>query len=323
MERQGARTRIGNYRVEEELGQGVSWRTYRVAHAVLPRRAVVKTRPAEFAVPLLREACLVEALRHPGIPCIYESGVLPDRTPWLAYEAFEGQTLAELMAQQPLPVADVIRIVRELADVLIWVHRRGVVHRGLRPDRIVITSRMFSVCVTDWSDARAHDAAQAKFELTPGSHPYIAPELVRDEPADNRTDVFALGVIAYQALTGTLPFSVSPGTPVLVPHIATLERRGDMAPDLAELIDMMLSLSRFDRPTASEVRAALDAIMPSPDQSTDHSGMVMAPDVSELETAPIPFPRLRQPRWTPQGSYVGSEHAKEVSGEIIVPTKNN
>src|SRR5687768_4752535 len=110
MERLGARSRIGNYRVEQELGVGVSWSTYHAAHAVLPRQAVLKIRPAEFAVPLLREACLLEALRHPGVPCIYESGVLPDRRPWIAYEAFEGSTLADLIAQQPLTVADVVRI---------------------------------------------------------------------------------------------------------------------------------------------------------------------------------------------------------------------
>src|SRR3954468_3697779 len=139
----GADDRIGNYRVEHELGPTGSGILLQARHQVLPRRAIIKVVHAAFAgespylVQTLREACILEAIGHPGVPIVYESGLLRDRRPWFAFEVISGPPLEYLLAQGALPAGDVARLMRDLSDVLDHAHRRGVIHRGLRPDRIV------------------------------------------------------------------------------------------------------------------------------------------------------------------------------------------
>ncbi|MGE0868510.1 MAG: serine/threonine-protein kinase [Kofleriaceae bacterium] len=318
MERFGAGTRIGNYRVEADVAANPTGDVYQVVHVLLARRALLKVRAPEQAVPLLREACLLEALAHPGVPRVYESGVLGDRRPWFAIESIEAPTLAEKLVEGPLPIAGVARLIRELSDVLEHAHRRGVIHRSLSPEVIILTNRAFAACITDWSEARTHDAVD--FVHRPvRSYPYLAPELARGEPADDRADVFSLGVIAYQALTATLPF-VAPGVAGAEPHVPVLERCPEVPRALADQVDQMLALERFDRPTASEIRSSLDVLAID---ALEPSGGIPAPvgNLADLDTQPVAFPRFRQPRWTPHASYVASDRSTEVSGEIVVPPK--
>src|ERR1044072_5120952 len=137
--------RVGNYRVERELGPTGSGVLLLARHLVLPRRAIIKVVHAAFAavqpfvVQTLREACILEAIAHPGVPVVYESGVLPERRPWFAVEVSSGSTLGELFAARALtanafPPAEVAGLMRDLVDILEQAHRRGVIHRGLRPD---------------------------------------------------------------------------------------------------------------------------------------------------------------------------------------------
>src|SRR5262249_25210722 len=124
--------RIGNYRVEHELGPTGSGLLLQVCHQVLPRRAIIKVVHAAFAgvppyvVQTLREACILEAICHPGVPVVYESGLLPDRRPWFAFEVIGGPTLEDVLAPGALPPADAARLLRDLADVVQHAHRRGV-----------------------------------------------------------------------------------------------------------------------------------------------------------------------------------------------------
>src|ERR1041384_5434824 len=157
--------RIGNYRVEHELGPTGSGILLQARHQVLPRRAIIKVVHAAFAgespylVQTLREACILEAISHPGVPIVYESGLLRDRRPWFAFELIHGPTLDDLLVPRALPIPEVARVMRDLADILEHAHRRGVIHRGLRPDRIVMTSqRRFPLCIPDWSAAIPHAA---------------------------------------------------------------------------------------------------------------------------------------------------------------------
>jgi serine/threonine protein kinase len=200
----------------------------------------------------------------------------------------------------------VAALLRDLVDILEHAHRRGVIHRGLRPDRVVITAdRRYPLCVPDWSEAIAHDAAvQVPHPMWEGVSHYVAPELAHQlahgtqEHIDDRVDMFALGVIAYRALTGRLPFDGHPE--VLVP---AHELRCDAPRDLALMIDSLLAFDRFDRPSAAELRADIDWLFTTlpelqrraaPDRSlVDGSG----PSRAAIE------PRVRQPRWTPEVGY--------------------
>jgi serine/threonine-protein kinase len=321
--------RIGNYRVERELGPTGSGLLLLARHLVLPRRAIIKVVHAAFAavqpfvVQTLREACILEAIAHPGVPVVYESGVLPERRPWFAFEPVGGPTLEELLAPGALAPGEVAALIRDLADILEHAHRRGVIHRGLRPDRVVITpERRYPLCVPDWSEAIAHDATTHLPQATPsGSRSYIAPELAHQgalgtqELVDDRVDVFALGAIAYRALTGQTPFT----GPDTRPYIPAHELRPDAPTELAVLIDTLLAFDRFDRPSASEVRADVDwlfASLPALQQRAALGSEVLhGGDGVREET--YAEPRTRRSRWTPEVHFGGTTDVDiKVTGDL-------
>lgn len=303
--------RIATYRVERDLGSTTTGILYLAIHLVLPRRAVIKVahaaRAQQFAVQLLREACVLEALSHPGIPAVYESGLLEDRRPWFASELVEGTTLAERLLAGPLPSSEVATLIRDLASILEHAHKRGVVHRALRPDRVVIARKRApssSVAIPDWSEARVHDSSATITFPARDARPYLAPELSRGEPADDRADVFSLGVLAYHALTGAFPR----GT-LDFAFIATSERCPDAPRELTSLIDQMLAVDRFDRPTAAEIRSDLDWL-----------ANALSIELRIDDVAPSGV-RIRKPRWTPAiepTTIADADESSTVSGEIII-----
>jgi serine/threonine-protein kinase len=290
---------------------------------VLPRRAVIKVVHAAFAqvkpfvVQTLREACILEAIAHPGVPVVYESGVLRDRRPWFAFELISGSTLDELFASRALTAnaftpAEVAGMMRDLVDIIEQAHRRGVIHRGLRPDRVVVTpGRRYPLCIPDWSEAIAHDATEQVAPSTPeASRSYLAPELAQQfaqgtrEHVDDRVDMFALGVIAYRALTGRLPFDAIRQA---FPQVPTAELRPDAPPELAALIDSLLAFDRFDRPSASEVRADIDWLVGTlPELQRRAASRTFPPAGAPAKGNYALQPRLRRPRWTPEVHYLES-----------------
>jgi eukaryotic-like serine/threonine-protein kinase len=270
----GPDDRIGNYRIERQLGTVGSGLLLQVQHLVLPRRAMLKVVRAAFAtvqpyvLQALREAYVLEAIAHPGVPIIYEAGLLPDRRPWLAFEPTPGRTVDGLLAYGAFPLIEVAAFLRDVAELLEHVHQRGVIHRGLRPDRIVIAATgRYPVCIPDWSEALVHDGSDPVRQVVPeAARCYVAPELLRqhaggaEELIDGSVDVFALGVIAYRALTGSLP--VAPGVGP-EPYASSLERRPDAPTELAAIIDAMLAFHPRDRPSASEVRVTVERLLAS------------------------------------------------------------
>jgi serine/threonine protein kinase len=290
--------RIGHYRIESELATDSSGITYRALHQVLPRRAVIKVMHAAsvyprviqqpLAVHVLREACILEALHHPGITRLFESGLLDDRRPWFAREFVEGPTVASVIGSST-DRADSLAILRDLAEVIDHAYRRGVIHCGLRPDRVILTgrSRGFPMCVTEWTDARLHDAAPMPFVPTGPSWHYTSPELAYGDPIDDRTDVFAFGVIAYQVLSGNLPFehgAIPTDNSGTMQHVATEIACPDLPRELAGLVDQMLAYDRWDRPSIAEVYADLAWL-------------------ADALSTPVSRGRVRQVRWTPNLSF--------------------
>lgn len=183
--------RVGDYKVSDQLGSEEAGSFYFGEHVLLPRKAAIKIMHAaptynrSMAVAMLREACLVEALAHPGIPRVYECGVLPDKRPWTAFELVEAESVATQIADTPLAVADVVVLIRDVADVLDHIHRRGIVHRAITSEAIIPTPlRRFPLFVRHWGEACTLDSAAQ---------------------ADPRDDVRALGVVASKALAGTMP----------------------------------------------------------------------------------------------------------------------
>ncbi len=203
---------------------------YEAKHVLLPRRVLLKIMHSgswsrAIAMAVLREACLLEALSHPGIPRVFECGVLPDKRPWTAFEWIDGTTIGELQRTGPMPVADVVGMLREVSDLLAHAHGRGVVHRQLTAHTIVKTAeRASGYAVVSWDGA-----------LTLDTNARV--------PLDTRDDVFALGVVAFRALTAVMP------------DVQTTREAFPAAPaELALLIDQMLATEPVARPTSAEVR---------------------------------------------------------------------
>ena len=221
--------RIGDYRIDRELRTEDTGIVYEGVHRVLPRRTAIKVLHSDrggmkaMAVQLLREACVLEALSHPGVPRVFECGVLADKRPWVALELIEGTSLADATLNTPIAIADLAMVVRAAADILAHAHARGVVHHRLGEAIVILTPHRASpVCVRGWGDVVAHDSQLA---------------------ADPASDVHALGALAYRALTRTL----------LVPGASAQTACPEAPADLTKLIDDMLADEPKRRPTAAEV----------------------------------------------------------------------
>jgi len=230
-------SRVGDYRIEQELRSEDTGLVYAAKHIVLPRRAALKImHPAQaymraLAVQILREACILEALTHQGVPRVYECGVLEDKRPWVALELITGDTIAELVVLHPLHHHELVTMLHTAASVLEHAHARGVVHNRLTDASIVRTpTRALPFAVRGWGDVVAHDSNLA---------------------AEPSGDVHDLGLVAFRALTGQM---MREGDSIM--------RIAPMVPnEIATLIDSMVAREPTARPTAAEVRERASALL--------------------------------------------------------------
>ena len=260
------------YDIEAEIGRGGMSIVYRALDRRLRRHVAIKVLPPEFAFdPAVRERFRREAqtaaqLNHPNIVPIHS---VDDRggIAYFAMALCEGQSLAQVLAGgvRP-PLHDVRRWICEVADALAYAHMRGVVHRDIKPDNILLDRESGRAQVTDFGIARAAEAGSrlTVTGIAVGTPAYMSPEQALGEhEIDGRSDIYSLGVLGYQMLTGTTPF-VSNNTPsMLMKHVSELpapisRHRRDAPPDLAAAIERALSKRPEDRwQTASELRDVL------------------------------------------------------------------
>jgi serine/threonine-protein kinase len=214
---------------------------------------------------MMREASILATVSHVGIPQFFECGVLDDGRPWIAMEMVQGSSLSCRLAQGVMSPDDVIDLVGGVADVLAAAHDRGVTHRDLKPDNILLcpTDPRHRVRVIDWGIAHHLDGARlTNMNEAIGTPTYMAPEQARGGPTDGHCDVYGLGVVAYQALTGKPPFSGNNAIEILVQHLnrpipALAPRCPDAPFALIELVEEMLGKRYEDRPDAATVARTL------------------------------------------------------------------
>jgi serine/threonine protein kinase len=353
---------VGSYRLVKEIGRGGMGQVFEAVHTVLPRRAAIKVMHKELrrqpgmATRMVQEAAILEEVRHPGIVRVFECNVLEDRRPWIAMEIVDGETLAaRLHYSSRLPAIEVATLLSEVADVLAAVHARGVVHRDLKPDNLLLTptDRDFPLRVIDWGVARLGPNGRLTLDgLTPGTPIYMSPEQATGKNIAAPCDMYSLGVIAYEALAGHPPFDGRTLAEVVCMHLSSepdpLTDKCTAPAELCELVLRLLDKEPSLRPTALEVRQLARAIalqLSSHYESFELTGVEppmrapqAAPRVRPLAAQIIPtdevvivdpeamefgvtelLPVVRKPRWTPDIGNVSPALAQRQSGRTITP----
>ena len=284
-----------NYELDREIGRGGMGIVYKAKDRRLKRPVAVKLLPPELAFRseirsrFLKEAETAAQLSHPNIVPIYSV----DERDGLVYfvMAFvDGENLAaRLHSQGRLDSTEARRILKEVADALAYAHERGVVHRDIKPDNILLCADDEGrVMVTDFGIARAvsegSDSRLTATGMAIGTPAYMSPEQSMGErDIDGRADLYALGVVGYQMLAGELPFN-APSTPaLLVKQISERPtpidvHRPDAPPDLARAVMMLLEKDPANRfPTAEALVTALDTgNVPEPASSLTHEANRLA-----------------------------------------------
>ena len=237
--------RIDRFELVRELGRGAFGVVFEARDTSLNRLVafkVVRAGQTGVAVDQLRrEAETMARLAHPNLATLYDFGVCA-HGPYLVLELLRGETLSARLARGPLPPAEAVILAVDVARGLAWAHAHGVVHRDLKPSNILLLEGG-GAKVLDFGLAQAF----GRRRLGGGTPNCMAPEQWREAPEDERTDVFALGVVLFRMLTGRLPFPDDEGRSVLGPEPAPrLTVPGH--PDLSRLIARMLEKDPVKRP---------------------------------------------------------------------------
>ena len=207
-------TRFGRYELLAELGQGAMGVVYKAHDPVLDRVVAIKTinltlpkdELAEYEARFYQEARAAGGLNHPNIVTIYDIGK-SERVAYMAMEFLEGEELRHALASgQPLPLLQALDVIMQVAEGLAYAHERHIVHRDIKPANIMIV-RDGLVKITDFGIARMRTTeVKTMTGMILGSPKYMAPEQVAGRRADHRCDLFSLGVVLHEAVTGEAPF---------------------------------------------------------------------------------------------------------------------
>jgi serine/threonine-protein kinase len=262
------------YELDKEIGRGGMGIVFKAKDRRLKRTVAVKLLPPELAfrseirTRFLREAETAAQLSHPNIVPIYavdEKGGLV----YFVMGFIDGDNLAKRIKDRgPMPPDDVRRILREVADALAYAHANKVVHRDIKPDNILIDAQSQRPMVTDFGIARAisdgNDARLTATGIAIGTPAFMSPEQsAGDRDVDGRSDLYSLGVVAYQMLCGDLPFNANSTPALLVKHLSErpipIDQRASVPPDLARIVMLLLEKNPDDRfQTAAELKTALE-----------------------------------------------------------------
>ena len=213
-----------------------------------------------------REATVIAGLSHPNVITIHTVGELEDETPYFVMDYIEGGSLADRLKNEgPLPVPGTRRIIGEVASALQAAHAKGVVHRDITAANVLWDLESERALVTDWGIA----ALDPSIELAPetrltgtgmfiGSPHYMSPEQLAGDEMGPETDIYGLGLLAYELLTGDGPFPGETPREVMISHLRETppkvsESRGDVDSELADLIERCLKKEPRTRPTAEEI----------------------------------------------------------------------
>jgi serine/threonine protein kinase len=266
----------GTYTIEGEIGRGGMGVVYRARDERLHRRVAIKVLPPEFAFQeeirarFTREAQTAARLSHPHVVPIYDVGNTGDLV-YFVMGYVDGESLgARIKRRGQLPAEEVRRIMKEVADALAAAHALSVIHRDIKPDNILLDGTRGRVMVTDFGIAKAlqggSGATLTSAGVAIGTPSYMSPEQAAGEKEiDGRSDLYSLGIVAYQMCTGQPPFTAPTVAGILMKQITepapmVSDSRGDMPEDLTLAIARCLEKDPENRwPTADALRRSLES----------------------------------------------------------------
>jgi serine/threonine protein kinase len=263
-------TLADKYRIEYLLGSGGMCEVYRARHTGIGKQVAVKILKPELAAdPKIAERFEQEArassrVRHPNAIDVTDFGIAENNTPFLVMELVEGNTVRELLREYgPFPVPRVVNILSQVCGALEAAHTVGVIHRDIKPDNIIISEYDGRdwVEVVDFGVAKIQEDFNRRSVLTGanfiiGTPRYMSPEQCEEQPVDARSDIYSLGVVVYEMLSGEAPFDGGSSTRLLMAHVAEPPpplglKRPDISPEIEALVMRALEKNPNRRPQSA------------------------------------------------------------------------
>ncbi len=289
------------YEIEREIGQGGMATVYLAQDLKHHRQVALKVLRPELSAALgserfLQEIEIAANLTHPHILPLYDSGET-DGFLYYVMPYIKGQTLRQRVAEHgELPVHEAVKIIREVVDALAYAHEQGVVHRDIKPDNVMLSGR--HALVMDFGVAKAVSEATGRNQLTTagvalGTPAYMSPEQATADPhIDHRADIYAVGALAYELLTGRPPFTGATPQAILAAHVTeqvdpVRKHRDHVSPELEALVMRCLEKKPSDRWQSAE------ELLPQLEVLSTPSGGVTPTDTRPIAPAPAREPRTK------------------------------
>lgn len=264
--------KIGRYEIIEELGRGGMAVVYLARDPLMARRVAVKLLPAQFTFNeslrsrFQREARIVASLEHPAIVPVHDFGEYNEQ-PYLVMRYMVGGSLSQYCAGRALPLTDVVRILTPLSSALDKAHDKHIIHRDLKPDNILFDGDK-NPYLSDFGIARLAEGTQTQSIM--GTPAYMSPEQIKgDVELDGRSDIYALGVILFEMLSGEQPFTGDTPTSIMMKHVmepvpVILDIADNLPPATQGIIDKAMAKDREDRyDTAEDLVRAVSGLLTS------------------------------------------------------------
>jgi eukaryotic-like serine/threonine-protein kinase len=261
----------GRYQVVRKLGAGGMANVYLAEDQELGRRVAIKilndrhANDEQFVERFRREAKNAAALSHPNIVSIYDRGEA-EGTYYIAMEYLDGRSLKELIVSRgPAPLNVAIEYARQILSALRFAHRHGIVHRDIKPHNVLVDADG-RVKVTDFGIARAGASQMTEAGSIVGTAQYLSPEQARGTNVDQRSDLYSLGIVLYELLTGTLPFNGDTPVEIAMKHLSqTPELPSHLRPELPRELDLVVTRALAKDPderyqSAEEMDADLERL---------------------------------------------------------------
>ena len=300
----------GRYEVQELVGTGGMSSVYRAHDRLLERDVAIKvlheqfTADGEYVERFRREARAVAQLSHPNIVTVIDRGEQDDRQ-FIVFEYVDGENLKALIDREgPLPEREAIELALQVARALGFAHEEGLVHRDVKPQNVLLNDGR-QAKVTDFGIARSLDVhgGLTQTGTVMGTSDYIAPEQARGSRVDAQSDIYSLGTVLYELLTGEVPFAGDNFVAVAMQHInqpppSVRERRPELSPCVDEVVRRAMAKEPRDRfRSMEELCAALNDCLAELDGVTGAQTMVVAPQRRRRRSRPARPPAERPSVW--------------------------